>query len=184
MQYASYFDGGSIAAYNLIIIMHKRKMKSMKSIIGILGLVLAMSSCSVYRDIAPKEMRSKTGIYKVEGKQKDELYMKANLWLVETFNSAESVIQYSDKEYGVISGKFHTPIFTETGILTIKAGNTYNSIITIKASDGQYEVAFKNPRIITTNVPPTTRHMKLLAESWQDLIRSLVLYAQERELVY
>jgi hypothetical protein len=37
---------------------------------------------------------------------KDNVFVKSNLWLVDSFVSAKSVLQYSDKEAGVIAGKF------------------------------------------------------------------------------
>jgi hypothetical protein len=41
----------------------------------------------------------------VPDKSKNVLFVLANLWLVDNFESAKSVIQYSDKEAGVIAGK-------------------------------------------------------------------------------
>ncbi|WP_107822016.1 DUF4468 domain-containing protein [Mangrovibacterium marinum] len=37
---------------------------------------------------------------------KDELYVKANEWMVRSFNNAKSVIQFQDKEAGKIMGKY------------------------------------------------------------------------------
>lgn len=37
---------------------------------------------------------------------KNQLYTRANEWMIAAFNSAESVIEYSDKEDGVIIGKY------------------------------------------------------------------------------
>lgn len=37
---------------------------------------------------------------------KNQLYTRANEWMIAAFNSAESVIEYSDKEDGVIVGKY------------------------------------------------------------------------------
>lgn len=37
---------------------------------------------------------------------KNELYLKAHNWMIETFGNAESVIQHADKEEGVIIGKY------------------------------------------------------------------------------
>lgn len=37
---------------------------------------------------------------------KDELYLKANSWMVKIFNNAASVVQHSDKQEGVILGKY------------------------------------------------------------------------------
>jgi hypothetical protein len=43
--------------------------------------------------------------YDISG-TKDELYLKSNLWMVSTFKDARSVIQYSDKTEGIITGKY------------------------------------------------------------------------------
>jgi hypothetical protein len=37
---------------------------------------------------------------------KNQLFIKANEWMIKTFNNAESVIQYSDKEAGALIGKY------------------------------------------------------------------------------
>jgi len=65
---------------------------------------------------------------------KDQNYVLANEWMVESFNNATSVIQFTDKESGTVKGKY-----------TIKSAyistNTYAStdalfaIITIRVKD-------------------------------------------------
>lgn len=42
----------------------------------------------------------------VTNEQKNDLYVKANNWMVDTFNNAESVIQFTDKESGSITGRY------------------------------------------------------------------------------
>lgn len=37
---------------------------------------------------------------------KNDLYVRANNWMVETFKSAKSVIQFTDKESGTVSGRY------------------------------------------------------------------------------
>jgi hypothetical protein len=37
---------------------------------------------------------------------KNDLFVMANSWMVKTFNSPQDVIQYNDKEAGIIKGKF------------------------------------------------------------------------------
>lgn len=37
---------------------------------------------------------------------KDQIFVEANLWMIDIFNDAESVIQYSDKEAGVLKGRY------------------------------------------------------------------------------
>jgi len=43
--------------------------------------------------------------YEIDGKQ-NELYIKANNWMAETFADSKSVIQFRDKESGSITGKY------------------------------------------------------------------------------
>ena len=39
-------------------------------------------------------------------RSQQDLYVSANNWMVETFTNAKSVIQFSDKEAGVVTGKY------------------------------------------------------------------------------
>jgi hypothetical protein len=55
---------------------------------------------------APEEARRFEKVIDVPGFSKSDLYVKANAWFVETFNSAESVIEFQDKEAGKIMGKY------------------------------------------------------------------------------
>jgi len=45
-------------------------------------------------------------IIEVPGASKEELYSRVNSWFVETFNSAESIIEFQDKEIGKVMGKY------------------------------------------------------------------------------
>lgn len=73
-------------------------------------------------------------IVKIEGKSKNELFVLANNWMIHTFNNAESVIQFSDKESGTITGKYLMGI--------VSAANEYGpgqkamAIINIQIKDG------------------------------------------------
>ena len=74
----------------------------MKKIIIILFLV-TLSSCYSSKIVtAPKSIQK---IINTEFK-KNINYVKANEWMVESFNSAKNVIQFSDKEEGIVKGKY------------------------------------------------------------------------------
>lgn len=45
-------------------------------------------------------------VVKVENSNKDQLYVRANNWLVDTFKDRKSVVQFTDKESGTISGRY------------------------------------------------------------------------------
>ena len=42
----------------------------------------------------------------ISNKSKNDLFIIANSWMVETFNNATNVIQFSDKEAGMIKGRY------------------------------------------------------------------------------
>ena len=73
------------------------------NILLILGLALLLVSCAT---VKTSDVKGKTVIVEIPGASKDELFVKASTWMVETFNSSKSVTQYSDKEAGVIKGKY------------------------------------------------------------------------------
>ena len=77
-----------------------------KYLIPIIVVLLFMSCATYDRPIAPEEIRTYEKILEVPNTSKDEIYVKANEWFVHTFNSAESVIQFQDKEAGKIMGKY------------------------------------------------------------------------------
>ena len=65
-------------------------------------LVFLFSSCATLQVTTA----TKAGdIIEAKG-TKDELYIKANQWMVKSFNNAKIVIQFQDKESGKIMGKY------------------------------------------------------------------------------
>ena len=78
------------------------------NILLILGLTLLLVSCAT---VKTSDVKGKTVIVEIPGASKDELFVKASTWMVETFNSSKSVTQYSDKEAGVIKGKYIISFF-------------------------------------------------------------------------
>ena len=74
----------------------------MKNSIIFLMFSFLIISCAPYKIITG----SKTGkIIEAPG-TKDEIYIRANLWMVRSFKNAKSVIQFQDKSEGKIMGKF------------------------------------------------------------------------------
>lgn len=60
-------------------------------------------SCSNYRTYSSEPI---VMIFDDVMGDQETLYVKANQWMVSTFNDAESVIQFSDKATGTIIGKY------------------------------------------------------------------------------
>jgi len=79
----------------------------MKLIAFITFAWVVIHSCSTTTAIkATPEMLHFEKIINVLNTPKDELYIKVNSWFVETFTSAESVIEFQDKEAGRVMGKY------------------------------------------------------------------------------
>lgn len=63
-------------------------------------------------------------VYDAKG-TKDELFVKANRWMVTVFKDARSVIQFSDKEQGTLIGKYllrispYNPYYAEQPIYAV-----------------------------------------------------------------
>ena len=83
--------------------MKKHLKLSFLAIFATLLLNSCGSSFGSQTVLTPKEASK---VFDVNNATKDELYVRANNWMVERFTSAKSVLQFSDKEQGVISGKF------------------------------------------------------------------------------
>tara|TARA_B100000614_G_C14166961_1_gene335211 strand:- start:65 stop:505 length:441 start_codon:yes stop_codon:yes gene_type:complete len=57
-------------------------------------------------DLADESLRTYAKVSEFPDLTKADIYVKANSWFVETFKSAESVIEFSDKEGGKIMGRY------------------------------------------------------------------------------
>ena len=109
-------------------------MKKLLPITIVLVTIFTLSSCAIIT--VPEKPVTKT--VEIPGKSKDQLYVDANNWMVSTFNNAESVIQFSDKEAGQITGKYMLSLVT--------AGTQYGparyayAIINVKVKDGASKI--------------------------------------------
>jgi hypothetical protein len=101
--------------------------------------LLATGCATMMGTKATPEMRTYERIIEVPGQTKDRIYIKANSWFVETFNSAESVIEFQDKEAGKIMGKY---VFSYAeGVYTYSVKQT----VDISIKDDKVRVIINNP---------------------------------------
>lgn len=128
-------------------------------------------------------------VVEVPNVMKDELYKQVNMWCVDAFKSSDSVIQYNDKEEGVIKGKY-----IDADLLLDNPGNgdeyvNIRSTITLEVKDSKYRVSFSDPYVRATGnsfggpntykqvqkeQPVTVAHVAALVQSrWQALAESL-----------
>lgn len=74
----------------------------------------------------------------LEGSQ-SELFLAANEWMIKTFNNAESVIQHSDKDEGVLMGKYLMHGTLSTGMYG--SDNRIFAMIDVRVKDGRARVS-------------------------------------------
>jgi hypothetical protein len=72
-------------------------------------------------------------------------YILANEWMVETFNNAQSVIQFSDKEQGIVKGKYFLKKTYQYSMGMPVGENTLSAIITIRVRDNQARIEIEPP---------------------------------------
>ena len=110
----------------------------MKKLILFISSVLIITSAFSQSETPKFNLHPKTGeiyyseVIKAEGKSKDNLFLSAKTWFVDTFRSSKDVIQLIDKEEGVIIGK---------GRLNLKKGFVKFSLkLSTKEERYQYKI--------------------------------------------
>lgn len=103
-------------------------MKRALSLVLIIALALVLAGCS---SMKRSDMEETVYIAEdLEGSASD-VFVKARSWMVDAFVSSDSVIEFEDKDAGVISGKYTTDVSQGLGTLRI------TSQITIECRDGR-----------------------------------------------
>jgi hypothetical protein len=74
----------------------------------------------------------------VQNTTQNDMYIKANNWMVDNFNNAESVIQFADKESGTVSGRYL--LGTITGSSKYGPARHAYATIKIKVKDGATKI--------------------------------------------
>lgn len=95
-------------------------MKKVEKLLALVFILFILTSCTTY--MSKDELITQETIVNVPGNSKDELYVKALSWMVDCFESSPDVIEYNDKEAGIIKGKYtiSTPVCTFKGVITIE----------------------------------------------------------------
>ena len=101
---------------------------------------------------AAEELRSYEEIIEFPGISKNDLFTKTNAWFVDAFKSADSVIEYSDKEAGTVMGKWIYQ-YTE-GVYSYAVRST----ISVDVKDGKVRLIFKDPyfKVLSNSLSGTT----------------------------
>jgi hypothetical protein len=112
-------------------------MKRFVLVISLVGALLTACATSGTKITDPIVFSEVVDVPDVE---QSTLYTKVNMWFVDAFKSADSVIQFSDKESGVIKGKYIGDNIM-AGIYICKISST----VTVEIKDGKYRISFSDP---------------------------------------
>jgi hypothetical protein len=119
----------------------KTKFGSTIMVLSFVLTALLLQSCATMTatDLTP-ERSTISEIVEIPGITKDDFFVRANSWMVDNFVNAESVIEYTDKEAGVIKGKYVMSGLPE-GVSTFSVRST----ITIETKEGKVRITITDP---------------------------------------
>jgi hypothetical protein len=118
-------------------------MKTVKRLSFLILLITTFTSCVSSRTaITSPEAATKNVDTQSD---KNSNFIKANEWMVQTFNNAKSVIQFKDKEAGIVKGKY----VMKEGIISTspyaQSIPTFFSVITIRVKDNASRIEIEAP---------------------------------------
>lgn len=124
--------------------LHAKKLNLKKQIsygIALALLAIIINSCAPLKTIMIEEPFIK--VYDDLEASQNELFLKANEWMVATFKDAESVIQYSDKEEGTLLGKYLMFGEIRQGLYNVTTDTRIYAKIDIRVKDNKARISIE-----------------------------------------
>ncbi|SOU87108.1 conserved hypothetical protein [Tenacibaculum dicentrarchi] len=134
-------------------------MKKMKLVFGILTIL--MTSQITFGQEYNLEEKTVIGVFKMEGKNKSELFSSINKWISINYNSAQNVIQMNDKEAGTIIIKGINEVVYKNTMKSLYPKNKYikeysttkfNHLIEINIKENKFRIIYKITEIASEDV--------------------------------
>ncbi|TXD45845.1 DUF4468 domain-containing protein [Polaribacter sp. IC073] len=76
---------------------------------------------------------------------KNSNFIKANEWMVQSFNDAKSIIQFKDKEAGIVKGKYLMRAGVVSTSAYVQSTASFYSVITIRVKDNISRIEINAP---------------------------------------
>lgn len=119
-------------------------------------------------------------VIEFENVPQEDLFRVANIWMVNSFKSAESVIEFSDNNSGGIAGKYYSTFpYDETSSYKLRTKNS----IAIEVKDNKVRITFMLTNIEllfygTSRGTPikediTDEHKAVITSKWNTLLTDL-----------
>ena len=120
------------------------KMKKSIKVSALFLVITVFTSCATLTVV--KIPTPEPTIKNVETESdKNSNFIKANEWMVQSFNDAKSVIQFKDKEAGIVKGKY----LLKAGVVSTSPYTasipSFYSIITIRVKDNLARIEIDAP---------------------------------------
>ena len=112
------------------------------------GIFLIVSACATTPKIPLDDSYER--IFEIQNSSKDKLYTEVNAWFVETFKSAESIIEFQDKEEGRVMGKY---VFKARNV-----NSYYRTIISVDIKENRVRIKFYDPNILVDPIGSAPRY--------------------------
>ena len=106
----------------------------------LISIISVLLACSVQQPI-PESQRFVAVVKEVPEMNKDQLYKGIRLWVAENFVSAKTVIDYDDREQGIIIVKGRIP-YPVSGF--DHSGNDLAFVLKVETKDGKFRAHFSN----------------------------------------
>lgn len=111
---------------------------------------------------------------------KNANYVLANEWMVESFNSAESVIQFTDKESGTIKGKYTLKQAYVSASPYVASTPALSAIITLRVRDNKIRIEIDPPTNGFYSAKSMGTELGYTASMFEEDASNLVLDFQQR----
>lgn len=121
-----------------------------KGILIICSLVL-FSCASLTLTAVPDAEFTKEKIVENLNTSKNDLYVKSNKWMVDAFNNSESVIQFSDKEAGIFTGKYLMMGDVSVGLYATTIDTRVFFTISVEVQNNRAKINIKPSKQIMAN---------------------------------
>ncbi|TBW28283.1 DUF4468 domain-containing protein [Gramella sp. KN1008] len=145
-------------------------------------ITVIMFFCSCGVKYVPVSVQPIEETFEIKDQEKDLLFAKANTWFALAFQNSKNVIQYSDKETGVITGRFAIlPQVSRNGYGIQQDNSIYSGIhVRLKDNGAKIVVSPDNFTEVHSSLNESYRFTKesAIAKS-QELINSFVTYLKQ-----
>ena len=148
-------------------------------------MIIILSCVTTMPNFASVDDLTIRKIANVPGLSKNQLFDKSKIWLAENFVSSQDVIQYENKEDGIIVGKGSIPHYRTTLIGPVRVGNLGFTLV-INTKDNKIRVTIKDIHVMNFTYgreTPLKRYVKIwkpkLENRIGDLIASFSSYRQD-----